>query len=142
MYDPKTSYMVLTTYLVKAIITGVEKRWEVEHTNEFSEWFAGLSVAEQEDIAQKVAILERIGPSLNRPHADTLKGSQFPNMKELRVKRNQIRVFFAFDSRRMAILLIGGSKIGDGGFYERMIPIADQLYEEHLAEIAQEGDNG
>lgn len=51
------------------------------------------------------------------------------------MRRRQIRVFFAFDPRRSAILLIGASKIGDDRFYERVIPIADDLYGEHLAEI-------
>jgi hypothetical protein len=48
------------------------------------------------------------------------------------------RIFYAFDPRRSAILLIGGSKSGDERFYERMIPIADRLYDEHLEELAKE----
>ena len=44
-------------------------------------------------------------------------------------------MFYAFDPRRSAILLIGGDKTGDDRFYERMIPIADQLYEVYIAEI-------
>jgi hypothetical protein len=36
-------------------------------------------------------------------------------------------------------LLIGGDKTGDGRFYERMIPIADDLYDVHLKELEQEG---
>ena len=35
----------------------------------------------------------------------------------------------------MAILLIGGSKAGDAQFYERMIPLADRLYDQHLKEL-------
>jgi hypothetical protein len=50
-------------------------------------------------------------------------------MRELRVQSGgrPLRVFYAFDPRRSAILLIGGDKTGDGRFYERMIPIADAL---------------
>jgi hypothetical protein len=44
--------------------------------------------------------------------------------------------------RAMAILLIGGDKTGDRRFYERMIPIADDLYDEHLAELEKEKDDG
>lgn len=50
-----------------------------------------------------------------------------------------MRVFYAFDPRRSAILLIGGDKTGDDRFYERMVPIADQLYDVYIAEIRKEG---
>ena len=62
-------------------------------------------------------------------------------MRELRVQSggNPIRVFYAFDPRRVAILLIGGDKTGDKRFYEKYIPIADELYDEYLQEIKQEG---
>ncbi len=53
-----------------------------------------------------------------------------------------LRVFYAFDPRRRAILLIGGDKTGDKRFYDRMIPLADDLYDEHLAELEKEKDNG
>ena len=62
-------------------------------------------------------------------------------MKELRTQHQgrPLRTFFAFDPRRKAILLIGGDKTGDKQFYERMIPEADSLYDEHLAELKREG---
>ncbi|MHC4809232.1 MAG: type II toxin-antitoxin system RelE/ParE family toxin [Planctomycetota bacterium] len=66
-------------------------------------------------------------------------------MKELGTKHSQhaIRVLFVFDPRRCAILLIGGDKSGDDRFYDRMIPLADSLYQEHLDELArEEEDNG
>ncbi len=65
-------------------------------------------------------------------------------MRELRLQSSgkAIRVFYAFDPRRTAILLIGGDKTGDDRFYQRMIPIADRLYEGHLREIGEEQDNG
>lgn len=50
-----------------------------------------------------------------------------------------VRVFYAFDPRRTAILLIGGNKAGDDRFYQHMIPIADRLYDEYLVEIRREG---
>jgi hypothetical protein len=53
-----------------------------------------------------------------------------------------LRIFYAFDPRRVAILLIGGDKSGDKRFYERMIPIADQLYDAHLAELKKEKNHG
>ena len=62
-------------------------------------------------------------------------------MRELRIQSggNPIRVFYAFDPRRVAILLIGGDKTGDKRFYEKYIPIADYLYDEYLEEIREEG---
>ena len=64
-------------------------------------------------------------------------------MRELRVQHRgrPYRVFYAFDPRRKAILLIAGGKTGDGRFYEKMIPEADRLYDEHLEEIAGEVDD-
>jgi hypothetical protein len=62
-------------------------------------------------------------------------------MRELRLQSGgrPLRVFYAFDPRRSAILLIGGDKTGDDRFYERMVPIADQLYDVYIAEIRKEG---
>ena len=62
-------------------------------------------------------------------------------MKELRIQRQgrPLRTFFAFDPHRSAILLIGGDKTGDERFYERMIPLADQLFDDYLKEIQSEG---
>jgi hypothetical protein len=61
-------------------------------------------------------------------------------MRELRVQvsGNPYRIFYAFDPRGAAILLIGGAKAGDDRFYERMIPIADRIYDEHLEELEEE----
>jgi hypothetical protein len=74
--------------------------WEVEHTNEFEEWWDSISEEEQEDIALAVEKLEERGPGLGRPLADTLEDSRHANMKELRPPGPNIRVFFAFDPRR------------------------------------------
>lgn len=62
-------------------------------------------------------------------------------MREIRIQSGgkPIRVFYAFDPRRRAILLIGGDKTGDAGFYRRVVPLADKLYDEHLEELRQEG---
>ena len=75
--------------------------------------------------------------SLPFPYSSSVFGSKFEHMRELRVqsKGNPIRIFYAFDPKRSAILLIGGDKTGDNRFYERMIPIADKLYEDHLEEL-------
>lgn len=61
-------------------------------------------------------------------------------MRELRIQSGgkPIRVFYAFDPTRSAILLIGGDKTGDDRFYEKMIPVADTLYDSHLQELKSE----
>jgi hypothetical protein len=115
--------------------------WEIEGTNEFALWYASLDAADQEHVDYVVHKLEAAGPTLRRPAADTLNGAQFANMKELRINAPPIRIFFAFDPRRTAILLIGGDKTNDPLFYDRMIPIAETLYAEHLAHLeAEHGD--
>lgn len=114
--------------------------WEVEYTDEFERWWNSLAGPAQEALARDVDILELIGPGLGRPHVDSVHGSRFSNMKELRTNwaGGALRTFFAFDPRRLAILLIGGDKAGRKRFYEKMIPLADDLYAEHLAELQRE----
>jgi len=91
-------------------------------------------------VTAAVELLEQGGPALGRPLVDTLKGSRHPNMKELRPRGGQMRVLFAFDPRRMAILLLGGDKSRRwSGWYAEAIPAADQLYDEHLQTLPDEG---
>lgn len=100
-----------------------------------------MSEAEQEAVRAGVLRLQEKGPALGRPLADTVSGSRHPNMKELRPPGGNIRVLFAFDPRRMAILLVGGDKTGRWReFYEEKIPEADRLYDEHLEELREEGE--
>lgn len=112
----------------------------VEYTDAFEHWWNLLDQYEQASITSSVWLLAQAGPSLQRPHADTVKGSRFPNMKELRTQHKglPLRTLFAFNPKRNAILLIGGDKTGDTRFYERMIPEADRLYAEHLNELKRE----
>jgi hypothetical protein len=96
-----------------------------------------LSAGEQESIAVSVGLLETLGPNLPRPHSDTVKGSEFSNMKELRTQHagQPYRTLYAFDPKRTAILLIGGIKSGDKNWYKTNISIADQLFAQHLKEL-------
>jgi len=119
--------------------------WEVEYTDEFERWWITLPEDAQESVAHDVEVLRAVGPGLGRPQVDTVHGSQFSNMKELRTSHagHTLRTFFAFDPRRFAILLIGGDKTGDKRFYERMVPLVDRLYREHLDELhREEQDDG
>jgi hypothetical protein len=118
-----------------------EVNWRIEITDEFFAWFIGLEDGQQDALRADIEILERMGPSLGRPYVDSIKGSRHSNMKELRTMhgRRHMRTFFAFDPRRSAILLIGGDKTGDKGFYNRMVPLADRLFDQYLAELRKEG---
>jgi hypothetical protein len=115
--------------------------WEVEYTEEFEKWWVTLTANEQADVNASVELLEIHGPQLGRPHVDGIKGSKHSKMKELRSQSGgqPLRTFFAFDPRRTAILLIGGDKTGDDRFYERLVPVADRLYDDYLEEIKKEG---
>lgn len=108
--------------------------WEIERTDQLAEWINSLDDDAREAILKNLIILKKIGPSLGRPYVDTIKQSRHKNMKELRTqnKMRVIRIFFIFDSDRKAILLIGGDKRGDKRFYDKMIPIADDLYDDHI----------
>ncbi len=112
--------------------------WDIEVTDQFIQWWDTLSVEEQESIKAAVEILEQRGPGLGRPLVNTVKGSRHANMKELRAA--MIRVLFAFNPKRTAILLIGGDKRDRWqDFYAQMIPLADDLLDEHLKELETEG---
>jgi hypothetical protein len=58
-------------------------------------------------------------------------------MRELRTQcdGHPLRTLYAFDLRRVAILLIGGDKTGDDRWYDVFVPVADRLYDDHLKEI-------
>lgn len=117
-----------------------EKEWTVEYTDEFGAWWDTLAEEDQIAIDARVLELERRGPTLPFPHSSGVEGSRYAHMRELRIQRGgrPLRIFYAFDPRRTAILLIGGDKTGDGRFYARYIPVADRLYDEHLVELERE----
>ena len=111
-------------------------QWAVEFHEEFFLEFQDWSEPVQDALLSQSGKLKVFGPSLGRPTVDTLKGSAFGNMKELRFDATGgvWRVAFAFDPERKAILLCGGSKTGvpRDRFYEVLIKIADRRYADHL----------
>lgn len=115
--------------------------WNVEYTDEFEQWWTTLSEAEQIDLAATVTLLRQKGPELPFPHSSGINNSRHSHMRELRTqhKGRPYRTLFAFDPRRSAILLLGGDKTGDNDWYDKSIPIADRLYDEHLALLKNEG---
>jgi hypothetical protein len=115
--------------------------WSVKVTEEYAAWFTALikdDLASAVQVAQAVAALREEGPALGRPPADRIQGSTIHHLKELRpgsAGRSEIRVLFAFDATRSALLLLGGDKAGSWQrWYRENIPIAEQLYLEYTTE--------
>jgi hypothetical protein len=115
--------------------------WDVEYTDEFGEWWVSLAEGEQESLVASVRLLEERGPALGFPHSSGVNGSKHGHMRELRTQHDgrPFRTLYAFDPRRIAILLIAGDKTGDGRWYDTNIPIADRLYDKHLEQLCKEG---
>jgi hypothetical protein len=112
------------------------KSWIVLFHPDFLPEFEDLRVAVQDELLVKVKLLREFGPSLRRPHADTLKGSKHANMKELRFDADDgvWRAAYAFDPARRAIVLVAGDKSGGSSyqFYRELIQKADARFDEHL----------
>jgi len=110
--------------------------WHVDIYPDFEGEFTELANSVRIELFAKVRLLEEFGPQLKRPHADTLEGSKYDNMKELRFKADNgvWRVAFAFDVDREAILLVAGDKTGTNQkrFYKSLIKKADERFDKHI----------
>jgi len=115
--------------------------WEVECTDEFGVWWAALDDDASTWVVASVNLLATHGPALQFPHSSGITGSRHAHMRELRVQSagNPLRVFYAFDPRRTAILLIGGDKRGQDRFYKDYVRLTDNLYDTYLEELRAEG---
>lgn len=110
--------------------------WEVKNTDQFDDWIDGLTEDEQEQVVAAVEELRLGGPALRRPLVGPIQTSRHRNMKELIPPSSNIRILFAFNPRREAILLVGGDKTNAWDrWYRRNVPIADDLYDRHLADL-------
>jgi hypothetical protein len=114
-------------------------KWIVEFHDEFDPEYEDLDADVQEELLARLHVLEEFGPELGRPNVDTLNGSKYPNMKELRFNAADgvWRFAFAFDPRRRAMILCGGDKSGtkEKRFYRSLIRKADDRYAAHLGKI-------
>jgi hypothetical protein len=117
--------------------------WDVALCSELRAEWGDLPESVQDEILALGKVLGQFGPRLGRPKVDTLSGSRFPNMKELRFDAEDgvWRVAFAFDPMRRAILLVAGDKSGMSSklFYERLIARADTRYTAHLQTLKNRG---
>jgi hypothetical protein len=111
--------------------------WEVEFTDEFGAWWDGLNAAEQKSVDFGVRLLQEVGPMLRMPHSSGVGISRHGHLRELRIQHEgrPYRVLYAFDPRRVALLLIGGDKTGNDRWYEEYVPVADSIYDRHLKDL-------
>jgi hypothetical protein len=119
--------------------------WIVTLHPDFEPEFLAFSQKVQDELIAKVILLQTYGPKLQRPHVDTLNGSSYSNMKEIRFNADDgvWRVAFAFDPQRQAILLVAGDKSGGSQqrFYRQLIAKADERFGKHLNSLEQEQDD-
>lgn len=120
------------------------EEWEIRVTSELLAWIGTLDERTRAQVVDAIDRLAEAGPALGRPLVDSIAHSRIGNLKELRpgsAGRSEVRILFAFDPWRSAILLTGGDKSGAWqGWYRRAIPHAEELYEEYLKEReAEEG---
>ena len=120
--------------------------YEIERTDEFTEWWDCLNQREQVEVAKIVGVLAEKGPKLRRPYAGKIEGSKkIPNLKELIIQfeGNPYRVFFMFDERKFGILLLGAIKTGgkkaQATWYRARIAEVEPIYERYVAELKEEG---
>ena len=113
---------------------------DIEFTDEFGEWWDDLTSEEQSSVRAYVKLLEDYGAALKHPYSSGVETSKHSHMRELRVQHwgRPYRVLYAFDPRRIAMLLIGGDKTGNDRWYELFVPIADKIYDRHIEELHKE----
>jgi hypothetical protein len=110
-------------------------------TNEFETWLNTLTSRERKDVLHVVDLLEKQGVLLGRPHSGALEDTDLP-LRELRPKagHSPLRPIYAFDPNRDAVVLIGGDKGADKKMYDRIIPVAEQLWKDHLHDLKQHAE--
>jgi hypothetical protein len=117
---------------------------DVIHTDEFAAWFEEQAERLQDDVAVVVGLLEQRGVALGFPHSSALGGTKYA-LRELRItsQRLEVRVAYAFDPARDAVLIIGAIKAGMGTdrFYGELVASAEKIWSQYLAERAR-GEHG
>jgi len=110
---------------------------EIVHTDEFEAWFEALDDVHVDPVIVAVSKLEQAGGALGHPASSAIKGASFA-LRELRIKSSghALRVFYAFDPRRDAVLIIGGDKTGrhSDDFYAAMVATSERIWRQYLAE--------
>lgn len=119
--------------------------WSVDSSDEYDLWFSSLDEESKEAVLERVLLLQEFGPQLPRPYADTLSGSKYKNLKELRnqTEKHILRVAYYFDAERNGFLLTGGDKKGKNQkkFYKDLIAESEMIIEKHEEELKNEKRN-
>lgn len=135
MNDEQPDFHALFGPEGKGYIVGV---WEVD-VERIEDWLDEADLDTFDQVIAAIRLLGDHGPGLGRPLVDSIVGSRHKNMKELRPGssgRSEVRILFAFDPRRRAIMLLAGDKHGAWQkWYRKNIPIADDRYDEHLKKL-------
>lgn len=125
--SPRTT--LLTSYYVESILNVVI---EVVGTDQFEEWFMNLGMRDTQIVLRLVQLLQDQGLALGFPYSSSIAGASFA-LRELRSRGRPLRIFYAFDPERQAVLLLGGDKTGKKRFYEEMILQCERLWKDYLA---------
>ena len=116
-------------------------RCEVTKSAEFESWWRKLPVKQRNTVTAALELLEEQGVDLPYPKSSGVEKSKHGHMRELRIdtRGEAIRVFYAFDPDRRAIVLVGGRKRGqDRRFYRQHVRRADTIYDRFLRERQME----
>ena len=110
---------------------------EVVATDEFAAWYGDLTDSVSDDVDVAVELLAARGLTLGHPYSSQIKGTSIA-LRELRIQSggHPIRVFYAFDPKRQAVLILGGDKTGDDRFYATMIRQCERIWKEYLDETS------
>jgi hypothetical protein len=112
-------------------------KWKLVTTQAFAGWLKGLDAEQGYQVRAAMQRVAKGGPVLGRPRVDSVKGSRLQNLKELRL-HSGVRVLFAFDPNRQAVMLVGGNKTGSWNrWYRQQVPVAERHYADHLRSIGR-----
>ncbi|WP_327114343.1 type II toxin-antitoxin system RelE/ParE family toxin [Nocardia sp. NBC_01730] len=118
--------------------------WEISLHPEVESWYLAICAGDPEtgDLIEDALVqLVVEGPAAGRPLVDRIKGSRYHNMKELRppsAGTTEVRMLFAFDPAREAIVLVAGDKSGNWQrWYRDAIPLADERFSDHLEALKE-----
>lgn len=116
-------------------MSGERDKTEILVLEEFEDWFVGLDDPDASAVARVIGLLEVKGTTLGFPYCSAIRGARYA-IRELRAQSRgePLRVFYAFDPKRQAVLILGGNKAGNKRFYEQEVPRAERLWERYLAE--------
>lgn len=111
---------------------------EVGVTDEFETWYGNLSEPEQESIRVVVKMLVEAGVALPYPYSSSIRGSKH-GLRELRPRRGRspLRIFYAFDPAREAILIFGGTK--GTKLYTTVLTRTERIWAQYLREFEKRG---